>query len=91
MIKKAKLDLFNTVVEQEAYDLAGQLVLPPNQVRCHVIDSGNGSYTVRVDSPEAWGRAVRVASEFMDEKKLKTAKIVKSEPLFGGSIRGMAQ
>jgi hypothetical protein len=54
-------ELYVTTVEQEAYDLAGQLIVPPNQVRSHVAHRtdkyGFDFYVVVVDAPEAMDRA----------------------------------
>lgn len=57
-----KRELYVTHVEQEAYDLGGQLCLPPNQIRNHVEPrqdvNGKPFWVVVVDAPEAWDRAV---------------------------------
>jgi len=57
-----KLELYVTHVEQEAYDLGGQLCVPPVQVRSHVEPrqdkNGVSFWVVVVDAPEAWDRAV---------------------------------
>jgi hypothetical protein len=59
-----KFELYVTTVEQEAYDLAGQLILPPHQVRSHVEHrtdkNGHPFYVVVVRSLEAWDRALAV-------------------------------
>jgi hypothetical protein len=57
-------ELYVTEVEQEAYDLGGQLCLPPNQVRNHVEHKadkyGKPYYVVIIESGESRDRAVRV-------------------------------
>jgi hypothetical protein len=54
-------ELYVTPVEHEAYDLAGQISLPPTQARSHVEerkdDNGTPLYVVMVDAPEAVERA----------------------------------
>jgi hypothetical protein len=59
-----KLDLHITLVEKEAYDFAGQLCLPPHQIRCHVEHRKNFEdqpiYVIVVDATEAWERAVAI-------------------------------
>jgi len=56
------LELYTTHVEQEAYDLGGQLSLPPWQVRNHMEarqdKHGRPYWVVVVESAEAWDRAV---------------------------------
>jgi hypothetical protein len=63
--------VFTTSIEVEAYDLAGQLILPPNQVRCHVRvrrdDVQPTMYDVIVDAPEAVTRAQQYVIKRMNE------------------------
>ena len=61
--------LYVTYVEQEAYDLGGQLCLPPFQVRNHV-ESGQDKYgkpywEVVLESGESWGRALQVRRKML--------------------------
>lgn len=62
MTKTREIELYVTSVEQEAYDLGGQLCLA--QVRTHVaprVDKhGAPFYVVFCDAPEAIDRAIKV-------------------------------
>lgn len=61
MVKAKKIELYVTQVEYEAYDLVGQLCLPPNQVRCHVehrkTKRDNPFYVVVIESADTLDRA----------------------------------
>jgi hypothetical protein len=59
-----KQELYVTESEQEAYDLAREINLPPVKARSHVEDKvdkfGKAYYVVYVDAPEAYDRAKKV-------------------------------
>lgn len=67
MTKTREYELYATEIEQEAYDLGGQLTLPPancrSYVSCREDKYGKPYYVVMVKAPEAVNRAIEVRKQ----------------------------